>query len=379
MLVKIKNYRESKIMVKKRVFILGAGFSKQAGMPLATELTTELLKDVELKSLKDMQLWGDELRKRIVSAGLASDVGSVNVEQFFEFVEYDRELHMMKQQLCPFSRHSGDTSWLTAEKIGTWIGYMNERLGPLLWEKQKKAQTAYIRAFGEQLCESDTVVTFNYDTLVETGLSVQKRQWDHGLEDKRDGGVSVLKMHGSVDWAVLERRPGKKLEKYTRLFSKEDVNAEGNGCLSGEEQNEAERHYELWRAKDEKAVEGVIKSRSGLSCVINYPGAAGLGRCKPLHKLIGSGPTWVRAFQVLSEADEVYVIGFSMSPYDTMTRLHITSAIRKRNDPLERVVVIDPNASKLADTFTQVFRKKIEPENKEAENMDWNGLLGQMP
>ena len=26
-------------MGKKRVFILGAGFSKQAGMPLATELT----------------------------------------------------------------------------------------------------------------------------------------------------------------------------------------------------------------------------------------------------------------------------------------------------------------------------------------------------
>ena len=52
-------------MAKKRVFILGAGFSKPAGMPLATDLTKCLLNDEEFDHSSDMVAWVESLRKRI--------------------------------------------------------------------------------------------------------------------------------------------------------------------------------------------------------------------------------------------------------------------------------------------------------------------------
>ncbi len=44
-------------MTKKRAFILGAGFSKQAGMPLATELTSLILAEEGLNEHEEMQAW----------------------------------------------------------------------------------------------------------------------------------------------------------------------------------------------------------------------------------------------------------------------------------------------------------------------------------
>jgi hypothetical protein len=41
-------------MGAKRVFILGAGFSKQAGMPLATEMTNLILEKFREYDLKEM-------------------------------------------------------------------------------------------------------------------------------------------------------------------------------------------------------------------------------------------------------------------------------------------------------------------------------------
>jgi len=52
-------------MSSKRVFILGAGFSKQAGLPLATELTPLILNKFKEHEQDDMLAWFDWLEKRI--------------------------------------------------------------------------------------------------------------------------------------------------------------------------------------------------------------------------------------------------------------------------------------------------------------------------
>src|SRR3990172_4146259 len=114
---------------------------------------------------------------------------------------------------------------------------------------------------------------------------------------------------------------------FERLFSKHDANDASGTTLTEEERAEAEYRYELWRAKDEACLNTTIEARD----FGNYGfGLAGLGSHKPLHALPGSWRTWRMAFKALKDAEVVYTIGFSLSPYDTMARFHIGALMRQR-------------------------------------------------
>ena len=52
-------------MSAKRVFILGAGFSKQAGMPLAIELTPLIINKFKEDDLEEALSWFEWLKQRI--------------------------------------------------------------------------------------------------------------------------------------------------------------------------------------------------------------------------------------------------------------------------------------------------------------------------
>ena len=346
-------------------------------MPLATELTSLLLDGVGLRDNEDLQAWLASFKKRLaaVEGGEATSGFVPNVEQLFDFAKFDEELWRMRQQLAPVGRKSGATPWSQAEDISAWLSYMEEDLAQVIGDAQQRASLEPIERFTSHLSSEDTVLTFNYDTLVECALSAQGKAWSHGLDDRGDGGVTVLKMHGSIDWIVLERRSEKELQNFVRLFSKKDNNVDEHGQKpSGEE----EYDWELWRAKDIKTCSNVLSMhKGGLSNFPYFLGLAGLGRYKPLHKLPGTAPTWLAAFEALKEAREIYVIGFSMSPYDTMARFHFTSVIAEREKPLTKAMVIDPNASSFASTFSSVFRRQPIPIVSSAEDIeDWSTLLG---
>lgn len=359
-----------------RVFILGAGFSKSAGMPLANELTSRILDGTDLKDLGEMQAWLADFKQRLAAAQGAVESLShflLNVEELFDFAKYDEELWRMRQQLAPVGREWGDTPWNKADSISIWLNYMEDELAHVIWDAQKQAKCEPIMHFTKQLSEKDAILTFNYDTLVETTLCAQKQPWNHGLNDRDNGGVTILKMHGSIDWILLERRPENELEKYTKLFSKKDNNVDEHGHQAPQEEEYA---WELWRAKDAETCNALIDmDKSGLANFRYLQGLAGLGRYKPLHMLVGSAPTWLRAFKALQEAEEVFVIGFSMSPYDSMTRFHFTSVVRAREKPPNRVVVTDPNAEDLAQAFASVFGNTITLNVAKAQDVDWGKLL----
>jgi len=192
----------------KRVFILGAGFSKQAGMPLATELTKCLLNDSESPYSQDMLAWIADLKSRIAHLEDQKKEFELNIEQLFVFAKLDAELWRLKQQSCDVGRLDGDTPWSKAKSIENWLSHLELDIQKVIWEKQRAAEMRPILKFVEHLSPSDTVVTFNYDTLVETALTSCQQHWNHGLLDHSLGKITVLKMHGSVDWLVMKRGEG---------------------------------------------------------------------------------------------------------------------------------------------------------------------------
>ncbi len=368
-------------MDRKRVFILGAGFSAQAGMPLATELTPLLRRKFQEYDHTEALAWLNSLDERInwLKQTHGSAAPLLNIEELFDFAHFDALIWKMRQHMCPVGRNAGGTPYSTGEAIETWLSHMEDELRDVIWDHQKVSlgKLDYVARFTDLLRENDTVATFNYDTLIEQSLSQAKRPWRYGFQTEDGQGTPILKMHGSINWAIVLREQADNFE-YPLLFKKEDKNRPDTTTPPT---GEAEYDYALLRIPDDKLanrIENRILQRGDKQYGI---GIAGLGRYKPLDKMPGSGHVWYNAERALCQADEIYVVGFSLSPFDTMAQLHFAGVMYKRakekNLP-SRVVLVDPCACDLLANFQAVFGPdtRIEPIQQPAEQVDWNALLG---
>ena len=238
-------------MSTRRTFILGAGFSKPAGMPLATELVPLLLADLQLEELDG---WLTAVQKRMAwLAGAKSDV-AMNVEELFHHAHFDIELFRLKQHLSPVGRGDGwATPWNESEQISHWLSLLEDALRDVILSKDASADLAPITRWARKLRHEDTVLTFNYDCLVERSLQNSGLAWNHGLADGREHEISVCKLHGSIDWIVAHRSiPYSRLDL---LFEKENRNR-SNGNT-----NCVEDDYRLWRCRSYEQLQKWIAGR----------------------------------------------------------------------------------------------------------------------
>ncbi len=252
----------------------------------------------------------------------AESTDELNVEEFFHYANFDMERWKMSQQLSPVGRVFGPgTPYQKVEMIDFILREMESELANVIWSEQQRCEERLdpITKLASHLRVGDAIVTFNYDTLVETALTQLGIAWHHGLDDMKSDPyrVVVLKMHGSIDWLLMPRSKGNS-SKHLLLFSKQDANVEYGHEPPPEE---GEYHWELWRVRDRDNLATEIEKQTGLSYFPIRPGIAGLGAYKPLGNLPGSEMVWQRAGGALREADEVYVIGFSLSPFDAMAGL----------------------------------------------------------
>ncbi len=328
-----------KVMSTKRVFILGAGFSKDAGLPLATELTEKIIKSEGLKDLENFQQWAKQLIDEINKVEKCEDV---NIEQFFDYAQSYK------------TRQNGTDAY---------IEYMEEDLAYIICCEQKKANYDYIKQFANHLTKDDNVITFNYDTLVESALSEKKKEWNHGLLDRNKGGITILKMHGSIDWFIFEPINGGKInegKERIKLFSKEGTEGQ-----------------ELWRTKNYCS----LLDRKTNPPQNQIKGNAGLGSNKKLHNIPGSAKTWANAFRALRQAEQIYVVGFSMSPYDTLARFFFSICIQDRDKPPDKITVINPEAKdknkadEIKTNFTTIFGNNINLIGEKAKDVVWDDIL----
>ena len=355
----------------KRVFIFGAGFSKPAGMPLATGLLPLLIKKIEHDEMRE---WLEGLRQRLEWLSAANHEGGsfvLNIEEVFHRAHFDIEVHRLRQHLCPVGRGDGPgTPWNVAESIEAWLLHLEDSLRDVILEEDARADLAPIRRWAEAIDAQDSVLTFNYDRLVERALSEAGKAWNHGTRREADDGIAVFKLHGSIDWIVAHR--SRPMSGYELLFDKENANRrENNG-------DSVEDDYRLWRCRMPEQLQKWIAGRD-LQMVAkdaspSTVGIAGLGAYKQLHQIPGLGIVWTRGMRVLYKADLAVIVGFSMSDFDAMAQMQFVEVARARQAegrPL-KVIVVDPGVTaEVKHRFRRVFRT-VDFVDSRHETVDWS-------
>lgn len=180
------------------MFVLGAGFSHAAGVPLGDELWT-LTRERALEGpgadgfRMDLKTY---LNYRRECDGVVLDPEDVDYEEFLAFLDIEHSLGLAGPNT--WSSHGNKTQVL-----------IKTRLAELLVQRTPAPADlpSIYHDFAKDLGEGDVVLSFNYDTVLERALDhVGKpyRLWLHRDDPRelyeRDNEVVVLKLHGSVDW-----------------------------------------------------------------------------------------------------------------------------------------------------------------------------------
>jgi hypothetical protein len=188
---------------KFAIYILGAGFSKPAGLPLACDLWDEVRRRALSLSGRASFFRDDletyiEYRKKCDGKGLAFE--EVDLEEFMAFL--DIEFHLGLR---------GKETWSSEGNEAQVV--VKTLIGEILAERMPASIPEQYLAFARLLQPNDYVLTFNYDVLLERALESAKipyRLYPDRLKpnplgkgmlvDDTKREVIVLKLHGSIDW-----------------------------------------------------------------------------------------------------------------------------------------------------------------------------------
>lgn len=308
------------------VYILGAGFSREAGLPLVSDFLVRMRDSHPWLMSKGRQKEADavqkvlEFRLEAASAAYWINLDLENIEELFS---------LASASAGPVSSHiphaiaaTLDFATETAEKPP-----LNLRLENLDWVPsaswltgaRKEAPGKYIAnnqvtryphhtakllgMFQDGKPKGDnTFITFNYDTVLEESLSALQVAFSYGFKKQsfnRDASarttdegnpLKVLKLHGSLNWARQTSKRGRAL---TLFGTYSDVLKAGYV---------PELVPPTWK--------------------------------KLFHGQLGD--VWKSAVQSLQTATRVIIIGFSMPPTDMHFKYLIASGLQ-RNISLRQI------------------------------------------
>lgn len=187
-----------------RVFILGAGFSRPAGLPLGNELFAEVLKRFRDAFSEPSRLDRDIERfieyKRLTE-GVELTEPKIEMEAFVSFLDIEHALQL--NGVGENWSSEGNPSQLIVRRyIAETLFYRQESI--------PDSVSPLYEEFVKGLQPNDVIITFNYDTILEMYLDRIDKPYrlfpdrlgplrdlrDH-LDDRE---VVIVKLHGSIDW-----------------------------------------------------------------------------------------------------------------------------------------------------------------------------------
>jgi len=324
----------------RRCYILGAGFSKACGLPLAGELTRRVLEYRDDRAarlgLEEFDPQGvirqqrDLLRDLFPHCDLAKSWP--DFEGLITVLDEWNNYRMGVNGRTDAFVHSFRDSLLRA-----LYGLLCEQVN----DARERNGLSIVQSFVQRVHnEQSTTVCFNWDLLLEVAAQDIGMTVAYQNESTEDG-LHVAKPHGSLNLAELTE------QKYKE--SKDAINV-------------ALREMKTeWRHKPTNTrvlrIQNPAIDPKGIVYTfgpIIVPPTAGKTYQSPWIK-----NQWHFALDMVRNADEVVIIGYSLPIADIRPRLLLQFA-RFRRDKLVPIRLIDPRAEDLRDHFEAVLGSPLE-------------------
>lgn len=181
-----------------RLFILGAGFSKPAGYPLGDDLLSDVRERVRTQFQRHG--WDGPLEEEIEEW---TDLYPGKPLALEAVLAYSHRKHFLKVRGSDeYFEHGSRT-----------IVASRQAIQEILIEYPKVEPPPLYCEFVKQLTPYDTLLTFNYDTLLEETFDLLDKpfsltpEWWLCKEDENNSTsfkpkryVDIIKLHGSIDW-----------------------------------------------------------------------------------------------------------------------------------------------------------------------------------
>lgn len=322
--------------LSKKTFILGAGFSKEAGLPIANELVCFIKNYLHAsRDTRDI-----DFKKEFYDfiTGLNPSL-FLNVELLLTYID----LALLNNSVQIF------TSFASSEDLRLFrmklSGDLVRAFDDAHFELARKNQNIKIyQDFCKKLNKGDTIITFNYDLIAEQGLWEQgkwtfldgygftKNMYDfqddnlkYPSDKPTESLVKVYKLHGSLGWIYNEEAEEVILGGMPDYFSGY------TGIYCERNLYSAEARWDMGTTFIEPSY---IKR---FNCV---------------HVL----DIWKQAFLALQPCNELIIIGYGLSEADTAAHAFLTSWVY--TSQITSITVINPDSSVFG-RFEMIFGKPI--------------------
>ena len=205
------------LLSQRRVaLLLGAGCSLKAGLPLMSELTEEVLGHKRIgKETKELL---NEVRK------LFSGAQCVTIEDYMsDIVDLLSIAERRSQRGATQSRISVSDQKRDSDELQAALDEIKQAVSSAIGEKEVDVTThqQFVRAIHGSLQAGKAgrgvdYFVLNYDTLIEDALGLERVSYSDGFSGAATGwwnpttfrtdgeAVRVFKIHGSIDWRLLE-------------------------------------------------------------------------------------------------------------------------------------------------------------------------------
>ena len=312
------------------VYILGAGFSAERGLPtikdfmLAMRDASEWLESegryIEAKAISEVL----KFRLDAASAAYRIKLDLENIEELFSLASAKSITHAKYIQLAIAATLDYKLKILKEPTVHFSAQVGNEEI-PVHWTHDAPNEAGYAQfscpayefylkaMLGDRSipCRNrNTFITFNYDLLLENALRNLSIPYTYGIntqESSLDNNIEVLKLHGSINWA----RKSNSNKSYTIFNS----------------------YNELLEAGQTPQL------------------------LPPTWRKLFSGPllqVWDRSLRSLEQATRIIVIGFSIPPTDHHFKYLIAAGLQN-NILLREIVFVDPEISHIEERAKNLF------------------------
>lgn len=174
---------------KNRVFILGAGFSAAAGVPLTAALLDKTMKKFSAECPGTFKRVDGYAKTSTENTEGEVDYSSVDFSDLCTFLEY-----------IELREYGGGERWTNAgsrEKLALRF-YLAKTIAEHT-PSESNLPDLYVE-FASQLHERDIIISFNWDGLLEVALRKLGKPYTYNFGKKN--AIKLCKLHGSVNWRL---------------------------------------------------------------------------------------------------------------------------------------------------------------------------------